>query len=184
MRTESRTAGQEGREFCAPLVHFGAARRKLREDSQTASGVTPRLELAKQLLTAPVCDWRYNTHRFFQRTWRGWLMETNTRREPRHPFVAAGELLDESSGSRMDIQVSDLSFGGCYVDTVNPLPSGTAIQMKIFTTTHSFQAPATVVYSHTHLGMGMKFGLVSPQHEEVLRLWLPEAAGHTQSAHA
>lgn len=111
-------------------------------------------------------------------------METNTRREPRHPFVAAGELFDESSGSRMNIQISDLSFGGCYVDTVNPLPSGTAVQMKIFTTTHSFEAPATVVYSHTHLGMGMRFGSVSPQYEEVLRLWLPEATEHTQSAHA
>jgi hypothetical protein len=111
-------------------------------------------------------------------------METNTRRAPRHPFIASAELLEDSSGSRMSTRISDLSFGGCYVDTVNPLPDGTTVQLKIFTTTHSFEAPATVVYSHTHLGMGMKFGEVQPQHEEVLRLWLLEPAEEAQSAGA
>lgn len=111
-------------------------------------------------------------------------MESNTRREPRYPFIAAAELLEESSGSRMSTQISDLSLGGCYVDTVNPLPCGTVVQVKIFTQTHSFEAPAMVVYSHTHLGMGMKFGAVQPEHEKVLRLWLPEAAEQAQGAHA
>ena len=73
----------------------------------------------------------------------------------------------------MSTRISDLSFNGCYVDTVNPLPGGTAVQLKIFTETHSFEAPATVVYSHTHLGMGMKFREVQPAFEEVLKLWLP-----------
>lgn len=75
----------------------------------------------------------------------------------------------------MDTRISDLSFNGCYVDTVNPLPDGTAVRLKIFTETHSFEAPATVVYAHAHLGMGMKFREVQPLFEEVLRLWLPEA---------
>ena len=109
-------------------------------------------------------------------------METNTRREPRYPFIASAELREENSGSRMNTRISDLSFGGCYVDTVNPLPDGTAVQLKIFTSTHSFEAPATVVYSHTHLGMGMKFGEVAPQYEQILRLWLPEAAEQAQGA--
>jgi len=110
-------------------------------------------------------------------------METNTRREPRYPFIASAELLEDNSGSRMSTRISDLSFGGCYVDTVNPLPDGTTVQLKIFTATHSFEAPATVVYSHTHLGMGMKFGMVQPQYEDVLRLWLPGAAGQAEAAH-
>lgn len=111
-------------------------------------------------------------------------MENNTRREPRYPFVASAELLEDSSGSKMNTQISDLSLGGCYVDTVNPLPGGTTVQLKIFTLTHAFEAPATVVYSHAHLGMGMKFGDIKPQYEEVLRLWLPEAAPRTHEAHA
>lgn len=107
----------------------------------------------------------------------------NKRREARHPFIASAQLLDETSGSRLDARVSDLSFNGCYVDTVNPLPDGTAVQLKIFTQTHSFEAPALVVYAHAHLGMGMKFREVPPAFEKVLKFWLPgsEAAASAQA---
>jgi hypothetical protein len=110
-------------------------------------------------------------------------MDTDKRRQPRYPFIASAEVLEDASGIRMSSRVSDLSLGGCYVDTINPLPDGTTVQVKIFTMTHSFEAPATVVYSHTHLGMGMRFGDVQPQYEEVLRLWLPEAEAQAETAH-
>jgi hypothetical protein len=45
--------------------------------------------------------------------------------------------------------------------------------VKIFTETHSFEAPATVVFSHTHLGMGLRFREVQPNSQEVLQNWLP-----------
>ena len=101
-------------------------------------------------------------------------MEQTQRREPRYPFVASAELLEENSGARMNSRISDLSLNGCYVDTVNPLLDGTLVHLRIFTETHSFDAPATVVYSHAFMGMGMKFREVQPKSEEVLRLWLPE----------
>ncbi|HKN74610.1 MAG TPA: PilZ domain-containing protein [Candidatus Acidoferrum sp.] len=110
-------------------------------------------------------------------------MEQKQRREPRYPFIAAAELLEENSGSRMTTRISDLSLNGCYVDTVNPLPDGTLVHLTIFTETHSFEAPATVVYSHAFMGMGMKFRDVQPKSEEVLRLWLPQTAEQTNKAH-
>ena len=109
-------------------------------------------------------------------------MGQNTRREPRYPFIASAELLEDNSGSQMNSRISDLSFGGCYVDTINPFPDGTTVRLKIFTKTHSFEAPATVVYSHPHVGMGVKFGEVQPVYEEVLRLWLPQAAEQANTA--
>lgn len=110
-------------------------------------------------------------------------MEDERRHEPRYAFIASAEFLEENSGSRMDSRISDLSLSGCYVDTVNPLPGGTIVQLRIFTETHSFEAPATVVYAHTHLGMGMKFRDVQANNEEVLRLWLPEATEQANEAH-
>src|SRR5579859_8165375 len=71
------------------------------------------------------------------------VMEPEQRREPRYPFIACAEVLEEGSGARMNTRISDLSLGGCYVDTINPLPDGTSVQVKIFTETHSFEAPAT-----------------------------------------
>ena len=109
-------------------------------------------------------------------------MEQTQRREPRYPFIASAELLEENSGARMSSRISDLSLNGCYVDTVNPLPDGTLVHLRIFTETHSFEAPATVVYSHAFMGMGMKFRDVQPKSGEVLRLWLPEATEQAKPA--
>jgi len=47
--------------------------------------------------------------------------------------------------------------------------------VKIFNDTQSFEATATVVYSHTHLGMGLRFGDIPLHSQNVLRHWLPAA---------
>jgi hypothetical protein len=68
----------------------------------------------------------------------------------------------ESVGARMAARITDLSALGCYVDTINPLPGGTPVLIKIFNHAQQFEAPATVFYSHTHLGMGLAFREVQP----------------------
>jgi hypothetical protein len=62
----------------------------------------------------------------------------------------------------MSARISDLSVSGCYVDTINPLPDGTLVQVKIITETQIFEAPACVVYSHTHLGWDWLSAKYSP----------------------
>ena len=102
-------------------------------------------------------------------------MEQERRRAPRYPFIASAEVLADSTGSRLPARISDLSVSGCYADTINPLPDGTLVRVKIFTETQIFEAPARVVYSHTHLGMGLAFTEVQPSSEDVLHNWLPAA---------
>jgi hypothetical protein len=111
-------------------------------------------------------------------------MDQMQRCEPRYPFIADAELLEESSGARMSSRTSDLSLNGCYVDTINPLPDGTLVHLRIFTETHAFEAPATVVHSQAFLGMGMRFRDVRPESAQVLRLWLPEATEQAEQSHA
>jgi hypothetical protein len=103
-------------------------------------------------------------------------MEQERRRTPRFAFIASAEVQDEGSGSRLPSRISDISHLGCYVDTINPFPDGTPVRVKIFTETHHFEAPATVAYSHTHLGMGLTFGDVNPDSLAVLQNWLPSEA--------
>jgi hypothetical protein len=116
-------------------------------------------------------------------TWEVGIMEQIQRCEPSFAFIASAELLEENSGTRLSSRISDLSLNGCYVDTVNPLPDGSLVHLRIFTETHSFEAPATVVHSQAFMGMGMKFREVQPKFEEVLRLWLPEATERAKEAH-
>jgi hypothetical protein len=104
------------------------------------------------------------------------LMDQERRRTPRFPFIASAEVQDEVSGSRLPSRISDISAEGCYVDTINPFPNGTPVRVKIFTETHKFEAPATVAYAHTHLGMGLSFREVMPDSLAVLQSWLPTRA--------
>lgn len=103
-------------------------------------------------------------------------MENERRRSPRFPFIASAEVHTENNASQVAARVSDISATGCYVDTVNPLPGGTTVRLKIFNETQSFEAAATVVYSHLHLGMGLSFSEVPPSSLSILRGWLTPAA--------
>jgi len=100
-------------------------------------------------------------------------MGQERRQAPRFPFIASAEVLSESAGMRLSARISDISATGCHVDTINPLVHGTAVRLKILTETHTFEAGGTAVYSHTHLGMGLKFQEVPPNSQEVLQNWLP-----------
>lgn len=102
-------------------------------------------------------------------------MDQERRQTPRFPFIASAEVVPEDNPSRLATRIGDISAADCYVDTINPLPGGTLVRVKIFTETHVFEAPATVVYSHTHLGMGLMFGEVPPNFQSVLQNWLSAA---------
>jgi hypothetical protein len=103
-------------------------------------------------------------------------MDQERRRAPRFPFIASAEVLEESVGTRLAARISDISATGCYVDTINPLVNGTAVRLKILTESHVFEAPATVVYAVAHLGMGLQFGEVLQNSQDVLQNWLPLAS--------
>jgi PilZ domain len=102
-------------------------------------------------------------------------MDQERRATPRIPFIASAEVLAESVGMRLTARISDISATGCYVDTINPLANGTPVRVKVLTETRVFEARATVVYSHGHLGMGLMFGEVLPDSQDVLQNWLPAA---------
>ncbi len=66
-------------------------------------------------------------------------MEQERRRSSRFPFIASAEVRSENNSSRLAARVSDISAAGCYVDTINPLPHGTLVRVKIFNETQSFE---------------------------------------------
>jgi c-di-GMP-binding flagellar brake protein YcgR len=102
-------------------------------------------------------------------------MEQERRRSPRFPFTASAQVQAESAGSQLAARITDISASGCYVDTINPLPGGTPVRVKIFNEAKSFEAAATVVCSHAHLGMGLRFSEIPPNSLSVLQGWLPAA---------
>ena len=42
-------------------------------------------------------------------------MESERRQSPRYPFLAAAELIESTSGARLEAATSDLGSDGCYL---------------------------------------------------------------------
>jgi hypothetical protein len=102
-------------------------------------------------------------------------MERERRRSPRLPFIAAVEVHEENTDSRLIARVSDISTAGCYIDTMNPLPDGASMRVRIINGTQSLEAAATIAYSHAHLGMGLNFRELQPTSKIILQEWLGTA---------
>src|SRR5260221_14180909 len=99
-------------------------------------------------------------------------MEAELRRSPRVPFIAEAEIMEIETEVRLSARTGDLSKHGCYLDMVNPLPQGTSVKVAIEHGQRTFTATAAVVYSQTHLGMGLEFFNMDPSEQDKLDQWL------------
>jgi len=102
-------------------------------------------------------------------------VDNDRRKSPRVPLVAHIEVLDESTDTRLRSRVSDISQDGCYLDMVNPLPSGTPVRLSITSGEATFRARGKIVYSVQHMGAGVSFEEIEPQSVPVLQTWLAQA---------
>lgn len=95
-------------------------------------------------------------------------MEVMVERE--HPRVSAplSVILDCSSGKR-EVRVSDLSVGGCYVDSIAGVGAGERVGLKlILPGDRSEQIYGTVVYVHEGIGFGVQFNDMNREQRTVL----------------
>ena len=85
------------------------------------------------------------------------------RRNLRFPFSATVEAVDNKSGTKVIGRTSDLSLGGCYIDSLSPFPVGTETKIRILRNNETFDAQAKVVYSMMGMGMGLAFVSAQPK---------------------
>jgi hypothetical protein len=90
----------------------------------------------------------------------------------RQPFSAEAVVIDLYGSMRVQSRCSDLSLEGCYVDTLNPFPSGTLVRVELSTLEKAFEAIALVNSSHAGMGMGLHFQDLTPDQTSVLAYWL------------
>jgi len=100
----------------------------------------------------------------------------NRRRTPRYPFIATAEVVVKGTQVGLSARVTELSLYGCYVETIDPLPQGSELKIKLYANNKFFEAQAVIVYSQPKLGFGLCFQNVNPHFLTVLRQWLIEAA--------
>ena len=102
------------------------------------------------------------------------------RRSPRYSFIASAELIEERADVRIASRVSELSLHGCYLDMMNPFPTGTMVLVKIAAGDSFFEAKSKVVYSQPNMGAGVGFLQITPDSQAVLERWLDGAEKENQ----
>lgn len=90
----------------------------------------------------------------------------------RRPFSAEATVVDAHSNIRLRARCSDLSAEGCYVDTLNPFPTGTIARIILHTGDTTFETPARVNSSHIGMGMGICFQDLTAEQRSLLARWL------------
>jgi len=99
------------------------------------------------------------------------------RGEVRYPFTAGAEITDLKTGTTVHARTSDLSAGGCYVDTMGPLSLGTQTKVRIIREKKALETNATVNYSQPGVGMGLAFTEMADEQRALLTYWVAQLSG-------
>lgn len=89
-------------------------------------------------------------------------------------LVAAVKVTEPNSGALLSARTSEMGMGGCYVDTMNPFPEGSPVDLQIVRDQGVFEARAKVVYCDPNCGMGLAFTEMTRDQRSVLEEWLAE----------
>jgi len=99
---------------------------------------------------------------------------TERRRSPRYSLTAPAEVTEIKSKTMVRGRCTDLSAGGCYVDTLNPFTKGTEVRVRIAQEPRTFLSDAIVVFGQAGMGMGLAFTSMAPSESRKLTEWLQE----------
>jgi hypothetical protein len=99
------------------------------------------------------------------------------RRDTRYPFTSAVEVVLHETQTRIQGRTSDLSRGGCFLDTASCFPVGSSVTIRLTKDRRSFEADAKVVYSLVGMGMGVKFTAAEIEQLGTMEKWVAELSG-------
>ncbi len=84
------------------------------------------------------------------------------RRFPRYPCTGSAEIL-QSGRPLVRGAVKDLSLGGCYVETAEPLLTGTEVQLRLTIADTTLYIGTKIVAADPQAGMRMDFMVMPPE---------------------
>lgn len=97
----------------------------------------------------------------------GW---TPPRRYPRSPVSIECQLEGVSAGA--SLRLSELSVGGCYVDTRTDFRPGERVTITAAFPSAELEFRGTILYVHSGYGFGVAFDTLAPNTREQLEKFL------------
>jgi len=109
---------------------------------------------------------------------------TERRAHTRYHLTTTAEILDLKSGAQCTARTSDISLGGCFIDTTSPFAAGTNVKLRLAQEKKLFVTQGVITSSMAGMGMGVQFMNVEPQQMEVLGKWISQLSGDLPPAFA
>lgn len=103
------------------------------------------------------------------------------RSAPRHACDLGVQIKPPGSDVTLWSRCTDISQGGCYIDSRSPLVSGTEFELTLFLAGDSLALTALVRTSFPSMGMGVQFEFASEDQRVQLRRYLRERLGADES---
>jgi hypothetical protein len=104
-------------------------------------------------------------------------MEGEDARRDERMGVPLEIVLEFSSGKR-EARISDISLGGCYIDSIAGVTEGEIVRFKLaLPDGGSEELAGVVVYVHEGVGFGLRFDDLTEEQKEAVRyvMWANEA---------
>jgi PilZ domain len=90
------------------------------------------------------------------------------RRHPRHSCAGAVRMWQNGCEHAVTGRVNEISFGGCYVEIMAPMRTGTALRMEMEVCGRTLHLEGIVRTSQPMMGMGIEFTRMAPAEAEKL----------------
>ena len=100
------------------------------------------------------------------------------RMSQRYALTLSAEIEDLKDQTRLPARTSDVSAHGCYLVTVNPLPTGSRVRVHLLKDNETFESAGVVVYANENQGMGVAFKDIPPEGQKAIRRWMSEGSRH------
>jgi c-di-GMP-binding flagellar brake protein YcgR len=110
-------------------------------------------------------------------------MFVDRRKHPRFKLNVPVEVHAEGSETPIHFTTSDLSLGGCYIESMYPFPVGTVLDLKL-QLVETVIIAARVVTADPQFGNGIQFLRMLAEDRDELSAFLDKAATQTRAASA
>jgi hypothetical protein len=90
----------------------------------------------------------------------------------RFPFAADAELIELSTGTRIEGVTSDLSPGGCFICTSRPLELHSRARLTLQYKSESFESFVLIRVTKPRIGMGVEFIDTDTPSDKLLSRWI------------
>ena len=121
------------------------------------AGALKKTQIGVELVADQDCPWVGALPPGMKMEERTQMRQDNRRQFARHRISFPLEMRDERVNTPLRVNATDISVNGCYVETIMPLPVGTALRGDLWIDQERLSPSAVVRTRDPGVGMGIEF---------------------------